>query len=74
MFQRMIRRMILVVLAAVGVQHLRTIARVVVREIRPRSGADLEAAAARAHAARQTAMNRKQQRLVISTLEPHGAI
>jgi hypothetical protein len=77
MIMRMVRKMIVVMLAAFGVQYLRMVARVIVQELRPQSSYELEQAAARAHAARQTAMNRKRlapRRVRISTLEPHGAI
>ena len=75
MVRRMMRKVLVLILAALGVQYLRMIGRVIVRELRPQSGPDLEQAAARAHIARQTALSRRRpdpQRLV--TLEAHGAL
>jgi hypothetical protein len=77
MVVRMTRKMFVLVLAALGVQYLRVIARVIVHELRPQSSPELELAAARVHAERQlasTGAGRARQGLFVSTLEPHGAI
>ncbi len=78
MVVRMMRKIFVLVLAALGVQYLRVIGRVIVHELlRPQSSPELERAAARVHAERQlaaTGTGRAPQGLFVSTLEPHGAI
>jgi len=73
----MMRKILVLALAALGVQYLRVIARVLARELRPQSGPELELAAARAQVARQRATSGASlapRGLRISTLEPQGAI
>ncbi len=77
MVVRMMRKTFVLMLAALGIQYLRVIGRVIVQELHPQPSPELELAAARLHAERQlaaTGTRRAPQGLFVSTLEPHGAM
>jgi hypothetical protein len=71
MLVRWMRKVLVLGLAALGVQYLRMIARVILDELRPRS------VASRSSYDTHRAIDEPSvapRRLVLTTLEPHGAL
>ena len=74
MLMRWMRKMLVLALAALGVQYLRMIAGVVLAELRPRTVPPVPRAPRPTNGAGAARSNLVPQRLVITTLEPHGAL